>query len=200
MSLRIQAKMLRVLQDGRFTRVGGLEPIHSDCRIVSASNRDLEAAIKSGHFREDLYYRIAVVDISIPPLRERPGDVLPLAETFLRHFEARYGKRGLAFSEPVLTVMRAHAWPGNVRELKNFVERAVIFSEDGEIGLEHVSPQYRTLNKASCEDFHDRLVASAQEAIAEALSRAGGSKTKAAELLHIDRKTLYNHLKKTSLG
>jgi DNA-binding NtrC family response regulator len=199
MSLRIQAKMLRVLQDGRFTRVGGVTPIHSDCRIVSATNRDLDAAIKAGQFREDLYYRVAVVDIHIPPLRDRPGDILPLASVFLHQFSGRYGKEELRFSEEVQAVMRAHAWPGNVRELKNFVERAVIFAEGGEIELEHVSPQYRTVKKAYCEDFHERLVVSAQDAIAEALSRAGGSKTKAAQLLHIDRKTLYNHLKKANL-
>jgi DNA-binding NtrC family response regulator len=200
MSLRIQAKMLRVLQDGRFTRVGGVEPILSDCRVVSATNRDLYAAIRQGQFREDLYYRIAVVDIPMPPLRDRPGDILPLANDFLRQFAERYGKRELSFSEDVLSIMRAHSWPGNVRELKNFVERAVIFAEGKNIELDNVSPQYRTIRRSNCEDFHDRLIASAQDAIVEALSRVGGSKTKAAQLLHIDRKTLYNHLKKASLG
>jgi DNA-binding NtrC family response regulator len=200
MSLRIQAKMLRALQDGRFTRVGGIEPIHVDCRVVSATNRDLGMAIKAGQFREDLYYRVAVVDIHIPPLRDRRADIFPLAEEFLRDFAARYGKQGLSFSEKVLSVMRLHAWPGNVRELKNFVERAVIFSEGREIEIDHVSPQYRTVVKASCGDFHDHLVASATDAIADALERAGGSKTKAAQLLRIDRKTLYNHLKKAKLG
>lgn len=200
MSLRIQAKMLRVLQDGRFTRVGGVEPIHSDCRVVSATNRDLEAAIKAGQFREDLYYRVAVVDIRIPPLRDRPGDIVPLANEFLGQFALRYGKGGLSFSEEVLAVMRGHNWPGNVRELKNFVERAAIFSDGDRIELESVSPQYRTEATAACEGFRDHLVASAQDAIADALSRAGGSKTKAAQILRIDRKTLYNHLKKSKLG
>jgi DNA-binding NtrC family response regulator len=200
MSLRIQAKMLRVLQDGRFTRVGGVEPIHSDCRVVSATNRDLEAAIKAGQFREDLYYRVAVVDIHIPPLRDRPGDIVPLAKEFLGQFAQRYGKGGLYFSEEVLAVMRGHTWPGNVRELKNFVERAAIFSDGDRVELENVSPQYRTEAKAACEGFRDHLVASAQDAIADALNRAGGSKTKAAQILRIDRKTLYNHLKKSKLG
>ncbi len=200
MSVRIQAKMLRVLQDGCFTRVGGVERVQTDCRVVSATNRDLGEAIKLGQFREDLYYRVAVVDIHIPPLRDRPGDIIPLAEFFLAQFARRYEKGELAFSEEVLAVMRAQSWPGNVRELKNLVERAVIFAEGGRIGLEHLSPQYRETPTSSGEDFRDRLVATAHDAIAEALGRVGGSKTKAAQLLHIDRKTLYNHLKKASQG
>jgi len=199
MSQRVQAKMLRVLQDGCFTRLGGVERIHSDCRIVSATNRDLEEAIKAGGFREDLYYRIAVVDIHIPPLRDRPGDILPLAGYFLDNYSARYGKPGLRFSEAVLDVLARHGWPGNVRELKNFVERAVIFADGPEIGSEHISPQYRAISQAVYDDLHGLLVASAQKAIMEAIDKAGGSKTKAAKMLNIDRKTLYNRLKKAPL-
>ena len=199
MSLTTQAKMLRVLQEKCFTRLGGVETIRSDCRVVAATNRNIEEAITCGRFREELYYRLAVVEVQIPPLRDRPGDVLPLAEHFLRQYERAYGRTGLSLSPEVVSTLEAHRWPGNVRELKNLVERAVIFCEQGPIRMSHLSPQYRRQEEQSTE-MADRFAASARQIIAEAVTRAGGSKSEAARILHIDRKTLYNRMKKLGMG
>ncbi len=200
MSLSTQAKMLRVLQERSFTRLGGVETVRSDCRAVAATNRDIEASIRAGHFREELYWRLAVVEVRIPPLRQRPADVLPLAEHFLRWFERAYGRTDLSLSDEVRAVLQSHHWPGNVRELKNLVERAVIFCEGGAIRLAHLAPQYRGLDGHSPAELSDRFAASARTIIAEALSRARGSKVEAARMLHIDRKTLYNRMKKLGMG
>jgi DNA-binding NtrC family response regulator len=200
MSLTTQAKMLRVLQEKSFTRLGGVETIHSDCRVVAATNRDIEAAIGTGLFREELYYRLAVVEVRIPPLRERPGDILPLAEHFLAEYAQAYGRGSLSLSPEVADTLRGHRWPGNVRELKNLVERAVIFCEKGPIELSHLSPQYRATGNLAEVELSDKFASSARTIIAEALSRAGGSKSEAARMLHIDRKTLYNRMKKLDMG
>jgi DNA-binding NtrC family response regulator len=197
MSLSTQAKMLRVLQEKRFTRLGGVETIRTSCRVVAATNRDVEAVIRAGVFREDLYYRLAVVEVRIPPLRERPGDIMPLAAHFLRRFAAEYGREGLSLTDDVAGVLSEHTWPGNVRELKNLIERAVIFCEGGPIERAHLSPQYREL---AGDALPDRFASSARQIISEAIARAGGSKTEAARILHIDRKTLYNRMKKLGMG
>jgi len=196
MSPSTQAKMLRVLQEKRFTRLGGVEPIRSDCRVVAATNRDIEAAIAAGQFREDLYYRLAVVEIYIPPLRKRPDDILPLAEHFLRQYSAAYGRAHVSLSPEVRALLVSLRWPGNVRELKNLIERAVIFCESGAIQPHHLSPQYRETQSTACTDLSDRFAASARQIIEEAIQRAGGSKSEAARILHIDRKTLYNRMKR----
>jgi len=200
MSLTTQAKMLRVLQEKSFTRLGGVETIHSDCRVVAATNRDIESAIRAGLFREELYYRLAVVEVQIPPLRERPGDILHLAEHFLAEYARAYGRQPLSLSEEVAATLRAHRWPGNVRELKNLVERAVIFCEKGPVELCHLSPQYRGTGNLVEVELSDKFASSARTIIAEALTRAGGSKSEAARMLHIDRKTLYNRMKKLDMG
>jgi transcriptional regulator with PAS, ATPase and Fis domain len=199
MSLSTQAKMLRVLQEKSFNHLGGVETIHSDCRVVAATNRDIESAIREGQFRDELYYRLAVVEVHIPPLRDRPGDVLALAEHFLRQSERAYGRKNLSLSDEVTATLRDHRWPGNVRELKNLIERAVIFCEAGPIRLSHLSPQYRGTSGSGIE-LSDRFASSSRQIIAETLSRAAGSKTEAARILHIDRKTLYNRMKKLGMG
>jgi DNA-binding NtrC family response regulator len=200
MSPSTQAKMLRVLQAKRFTRLGGLETIHSNCRVVAATNRDIEAAIAAGQFREDLYYRLAVVEIRIPPLRERPDDIIPLAEHFLRQYAAAYRRSNLSLSPDVRTLLARQRWPGNVRELKNLIERAVIFCESGAIQPHHLSPQYREAEGAESTELSDKFAASTRRIIEEAIQRAGGSKSEAARILHIDRKTLYNRMKKFDMA
>jgi DNA-binding NtrC family response regulator len=199
MSLSTQAKMLRVLQEKRFTRLGGIETVSSDCRVVAATNRDLEAAIRAGQFREELYYRLAVVDVRIPPLRDRPCDILPLARLFLDQYKQAYCRPDLDLSEEVIAALTAHRWPGNVRELKNLVERAVIFCEGGLIMRHHLSPQYRELGTEAAAALSDRFAVSARQIIGEAIAQAGGSKSEAARILHIDRKTLYNRMKKLDM-
>lgn len=200
MSLSTQAKMLRVLQEKSFTRLGGVDTVHSDCRVVAATNRDIEGALASGRFRDELYYRLAVVEVRIPPLRERPGDVLRLAEHFLALYGQAYGRSGLSLSPEVASTLQAHTWPGNVRELKNLIERAVIFCEGGPLQMSHLSPQYRGRDGRSGGEITDRFAQSARQIIAEAIARAGGSKSEAARILHIDRKTLYNRMKKLGMG
>ena len=139
MPLVLQAKLLRVLEDQTFRRVGGLRDITVNIRVIAASNRDLEQAVKEGRFREDLYYRLTVIPIFIPPLRERKEDVLPLAEFFLRRYSRRSQKSPQALSPEAQEVLSRYDWPGNVRELKNAIERAVIL-EDGDSIQAHYMP------------------------------------------------------------
>ena len=126
LDLAIQAKLLRVLQEQEITRVGGQEPVRVDVRIVAATNRDLEAHVKDGRFRDDLYYRLNVIPLRLPPLRERPGDLPDLLEHFLGSFAARYGRPAPVAPPALLAAARAYPWPGNVRELRNLCERAVL--------------------------------------------------------------------------
>jgi two-component system nitrogen regulation response regulator NtrX len=126
MSLRTQAKVLRVLEEQRFERVGGVESITVDVRVLAASNKDLEEEIRAGRFREDLYYRLNVVPLNVPPLRERGNDIPLLANHFLREFCAEYGRREKTISASAMEVLKDYHWPGNVRELKNLIERLII--------------------------------------------------------------------------
>jgi len=125
----MQVKLLRVLQERRFERVGGEETVEADVRLVSATNRDLGAMVKAGTFREDLYYRLAVVPVTLPPLRDRPGDVRALAEHFLVKLAPRAGRRVRGLSAEALALLEAHRWPGNVRELENAIAQALVFAE-----------------------------------------------------------------------
>lgn len=172
----------------------------ADCRIIAATNKDLDAAIRAGEFREDLYYRLAVVNIVVPPLRERKDDIMPLSLHFTAHYGRVYGKGTLSVSPEVKSVLMRHSWPGNVRELKNFVERAVIFAHAGSIEMPDIPEQYRDFaGQTEQADLHDRYETAARSVILEALSLANGVRQDAAKLLRIDRKTLYNQMKKLKL-
>jgi DNA-binding NtrC family response regulator len=200
MSLQMQAKMLRVLQDGKFIRLGGTHFISANSRIIAATNLDLNEAIKTKTFREDLYYRLAVINIHVPPLRDRKQDILPLAEHFLLYFSSVYGKKIKDFSPSVKSILLQHSWPGNVRELKNFIERAVIFTQGEQIEMDVVPDQYRNLVENQEKDtLSKRIEDTARDIILEALSQTNGVKQDAARLLCIDRKTLYNRMKKLNL-
>ena len=131
MSPAVQAKLLRVLQEREFQRLGGTRPIKADVRVVAATNRDLEAALARGEFREDLYYRLRVFEIRLPPLRERREDILPLAEAFLEELGAAVGRPAAGISREAREALLAYAWPGNVRELRNALERATILCDGG---------------------------------------------------------------------
>jgi len=131
----LQAKLLRVLQDQTFERVGGTRPIRTDVRFVAATNRDLRAAVRDGLFRLDLYYRLDVVSVTLPPLRERPGDVPALAQHFLERYRRELKRELRALTPEVLACLRRYAWPGNVRELENVIERAVIVSMGSQLEL-----------------------------------------------------------------
>ncbi|HOQ91222.1 MAG TPA: sigma-54 dependent transcriptional regulator, partial [Candidatus Hydrogenedentes bacterium] len=137
----IQVKLLRVLQEGELERVGGSETIRVDVRIVAATNRDLKTAIENGQFREDLYYRLKVFSVEIPPLRQRPDDIPPLVEHFLRGFSQEFGKQVDAIDEDVLSIFMRYAWPGNVRELRNVLERGVVLAESNRITRDELPPE-----------------------------------------------------------
>jgi len=201
MSPKTQAKMLRVLQDGSFTRVGGSRTLQAGCRIVTATNRNLQSLIEKGMFREDLYYRLSVVTLRLLPLRDRREDIPLLSDHFLEEFNRIYGKSILSFSVPVSALFLRHDWPGNVRELRNLVERAVIFCESDLIDASAIPEQYQAIADAGAEPALDeRYQARGRELILEALQQSDGVKQKAASLLRIDRKTLYRKMKRYHIG
>lgn len=201
MSPRTQAKMLRVLQDGSFTRVGGSRTLQAGCRIVTATNKDLQDLLEKGVFREDLYYRLSVVTLRLPPLKDRREDIPFLTDHFLQEFNRTYDKRISAPSTQVSDLFLRHDWPGNVRELRNIVERAVIFCESDLIDMQAIPEQYQLLAERGAEQpLDERYKMSGRDLILEALQRSGGIKQKAASLLKIDRKTLYRKMKQFHIG
>jgi DNA-binding NtrC family response regulator len=189
----LQAKLLRVLQDQTFERVGGTRPIRTDVRFVAATNRDLGLAVRQGQFRLDLFYRLHVVTVTLPPLRERPEDVPGLACHFLeRH--CREVKRELAgFTPEALACLRRYPWPGNVRELENAIERAVVLTDSVEIGLRDLPGEVREAGTAglpargSARSFHAAVEEYKRGLIASALRRTGGNRTQAARQLGLQR-------------
>lgn len=203
MSLKIQPKLLRVLQDGEIQRLGGSETISTDVRIISATNHDIGGLIRENHFREDLFYRLSVVIIHLPPLRERREDIQVLTDYFLTLFNRIYNKRLQSLSPQVTEIFMHHDWPGNVRELRNCLERSCIFAAENQeqLDVELLPAQYRGLvvreRSGGLEEYFDEL---SREKILEALALSDGVKYKAAERLKIHRKTLYNKMKKLGLG
>ncbi len=200
MSMKTQAKLLRVLQEKEFERVGSNEIKRMDVRFIAASNKDIPSRIANGDFREDLYYRLSVITIDIPPVRERKEDVLPLARHFLEEYSGVYNKKIRDFSQTASSIFLYHDWPGNVRELKNTVERAVIFCNEDILGAEHLPHQYRSIintQEDNLKDLYDKVT---REVILDALEKTNGSKQKAAELLNINRRTLYNKMKQLDLA
>lgn len=195
-----QAKILRVLQEQEFERVGGTESIHTDIRVIAATNKDLRALIQKDLFREDLYYRLCVISLHIPPLRERRTDVELLIGHFLGVFAARYGKEVRGLDRGTRELLLAHDWPGNVRELKNCIERAVIFCEGQVVTLDDLPSQYKELGG---RQLGQKLLNSFEQLnrsmILEALEKSKGKKSKAADMLNIDRRTLYNRMRKLGL-
>lgn len=204
MSPGLQAKLLRVLQDKEFDRVGGTRPIQVDVRVVAATNRDLEGLVSRGEFREDLFYRLNVIQLTIPPLRERPEDILPLVHYFLRKYNEIFGTRVTDITAETLGILSGYHWPGNVRELENIIERAVNFASGGVIQVKDL-PAYLRGDKPGQEgpppggNYRDRLGGAEREIIVSALKASGGNKTKAARMLGISRSRLYEKLKKLGI-
>src|SRR5512143_405043 len=193
----LQARLLRALQEGTIRRVGANEPIAVDVRVVAATNRDLEAAVKAGTFRADLYYRLHVVSIRIPPLRDRREDIPLLAE----HFAQKHGRaEGSAISPEARELLVAYDWPGNVRELENVVARALALNPSGVVIPEDLPDRLRALRAEPARGlplppgFRPTLDELSRRYAALVLGECGGNKTRAAELLGIDRKTLYRIL------
>jgi len=202
----LQAKLLRVLQEHEFERVGGTKPIRVDIRVIAATNRNLEEAVKGGRFREDLYYRLNVVRLQLPPLRERREDIPSLAEHFLRKYCAETGKTISGFSAEACESLKAHPWPGNVRELENAIERAVVLGGGAEIssadlGLRTTDgphPPPATAEPA-LGPFHDGVEEFKKELIRRALEQAKGNQTRAAEILGLQRTYLSRLIKNLGL-
>ena len=194
----MQVKLLRVLESGAFLRVGGSEEVKVDVRLIAATNRDVETAVKEGSLREDLMYRLAVFPIRVPPLRERNGDVELLAQHFLQTLNAKDNTRK-SFSRQSLETIRAYSWPGNVRELKNVVQRAFILSSDTltiEDHLSDLSAKKTVIHDGFLSFSVGMPLADAQrEIILATLKHFGGNKRLTAEALGISLKTLYNRLK-----
>ena len=190
----LQVKLLRFLQDKVVERVGGREPRKVDARVVAATNQDLKAAIAAGRFREDLFYRLSVVNILVPPLRERGDDLRLLAEFFLDYYAKHHKRRIRGFTQAGLRALQAHPWPGNVRELENRVQRAVILAQDP-----YVRPADLEL-EGEAEDGPQSLQAARDEAeqrlLVEALTRNAGNITRAARDIKVSRPTLHDLLRK----
>jgi two-component system, NtrC family, response regulator HydG len=203
--LSAQAKLLRVLQEGTFERLGGTKTRHVDVRIVAATNKNLVEEIDSQRFREDLYYRINVVNIELPPLRERPEDIPLLAAHFLRKYAEQNQKVISAIQQDALRRLQAYAWPGNVRELENVIERAVVLTPTSTVELEHLPPHLQDNDPVPIpsEGFALSLGATLAEieraAIEQALKRSGGHRQTAARMLDIGSATMYRKLKEYEL-
>jgi DNA-binding NtrC family response regulator len=199
--MALQAKLLRFLDSGEFRRVGGNKTLKADVRVIAATNKDLEETVRQGRFREDLYYRLNVINISIPPLRERRQDIEPLAEYFLRKYEGKVQKKLKGFSPGAKEALLRYDWPGNVRELENVIERASILSDADTISREDLSiPSYPAHPEAGTEQALPPLQEVEKEYILKLLEQTKGNQTKASRLLGIDRKTLYLKMKKYGIS
>jgi transcriptional regulator with GAF, ATPase, and Fis domain len=210
MPLALQAKILRVIEEKRFERVGGTSSVQVDVRLVAATNRGLRAAVANRRFREDLYFRLSVFPIMIPPLRDRPGDIPVLARFFVERFCRDLKKKPLVLSPPANEQLQAYRWPGNVRELQNCIERAVILTDGDTIFPRHLnlsfaapleeekteSPWAHVDLSGSLTEVTRRVTAEVEKLkIAQVLAEAGGNKGRAAELLQINYKSLLAKLR-----
>ena len=210
MSPKLQVKLLRVIQERKYERIGGARTINVDVRILAATNKDMDKAIAEGVFREDLFYRLNVIPIHVPPLRDRGGDIAILVQHFLKQHCEKKDIQPKRFSISALEGLERYDWPGNVRELENVIERLVILSEGSEIEFEELPPRIRQKQnldqcadlqvgdvgidlKKILDDLENRL-------IMEALQKAGGVKNKAAQLLGLNRTTLIEKMKKRKIN
>lgn len=198
MSLTTQTKLLRVLQEQEFERIGGKETIKVDVRLLAATNKDLAEEIRRNRFREDLYYRLNVVEINIPPLRRRMEDLDELVHFFLDGFKKKYNKPNLCIKDEAIRVLKGFPWPGNVRELRNVIERAVVLSRSDEITSEDFPEKLRQQSSAPTEFTSEDQILSLEEMerlyVKKVLEFTAGNKLQAARLLNIDPKTLRSKL------
>ena len=200
----LQVKLLRFLEERVFRRVGGAADVRVDARIVAATHHDLEAAVADGRFRSDLYYRLSVLPVHLPPLRERAGDVTRLARHFVALFAEELGRSIAGISPAALERLAEHSWPGNVRELRNVIERAVLLAEGDVLQSQDLvlltpPPQAAAARFQLPPDGLD-LAALERDLVAQALAHAGGNRTRAARLLHLSRDQLRYRVEKFGLG
>jgi two-component system response regulator AtoC len=204
--LMLQAKLLRVLEDQSFRRLGGLRDIQLDLRVVAATNKNLREAVKEGAFRQDLYFRLNVIQIVLPPLRERPEDIVPLARFFIEHYNRKF-RRGIEGISPAAEqLLLSHDWPGNVREMRNAIERAMILEESTYITPPSLPIAITRPDGQPVTVLHTEIPAEGMSLednermlLARALEKTGGNQTQAARLLRITRDTLRYKMKKFSL-
>ncbi|MHC4339266.1 MAG: sigma-54-dependent transcriptional regulator [Planctomycetota bacterium] len=210
MPLSLQAKLLGVLEDRTFTRIGSTDSIHVDVRIIAATHRDLDRHVAEGRFREDLLYRLRVVPIVIPPLRERMADIGPLAETFIRRFNTEFGRNVGKLAPEAEEMLKTHPWPGSVRELRNVIERAMLFAESEELRAGDLlldagyRPRAPSVPAASAKGGNPfvlppdglRLDDLENQLVRQAMERAGGNKSRAAKILGISRDQIRYRLEK----
>jgi two-component system, NtrC family, response regulator len=190
--LGLQAKLLRFLQERVIERVGGRDEIPVDVRIVCATHQDLQGKIKEGAFREDLYYRLAEIVVTIPPLRQRQGDAALLAHAFVQRFAAEQRRGSMSLRPDAVAAIEAHAWPGNVRELENCIKRAVIMADGNQITAAEIGLQASAANEPATLNLREAREDAERRAIVAAMGRVNGNIVKAAELLGISRPTLYD--------
>jgi two-component system NtrC family response regulator len=208
MSPVVQAKLLRVLQEREFQRLGATRPTKTDARIIAATNRDLETALTRGEFREDLYYRLRVFEIRLPPLRERRDDILPMAEAFLEEIGPIVGRPAAGISRDAHEALLSYSWPGNARELRNALERATILCDGGLITLEHLPIGINAPRPVRGRDTSARSFPSGgvsldgveRDLITKALAESKNNRSRAARLLGITRSQLYSRMQKHRLG
>ncbi|GAB5045854.1 sigma-54-dependent transcriptional regulator [Thermodesulfovibrio sp. TK110] len=186
----VQAKFLKVLQDKSFERVGGLQTLKTNARFITATNRDLKQLVRDGKFREDLYFRLNVFPITIPPLRERKQHIMKIADYLIERISKKLGKESKRLSEKSVETIKNYSFPGNIRELENILERAIILSKTEEIEIKIEKEETEENNLKSLE----------KKAIMEALKKTGGNKKMASQLLGISLRTLYNKIKEFGLG
>jgi two-component system NtrC family response regulator len=198
LSPALQVKILRFLQEREIERVGGRESIELDVRIIAATNKDLQHEMEKGDFREDLYYRLSVVSVSLPPLRDRGDDIVLLANSFLSHFNKEYGKNIKAFSSEALGQLQSYRWPGNVRELENRIKRAVIMTRDNRIQPDDLDLQLSEKGgRLTLREVKERVE---RKLIREALMRNRGNISQSARELDVSRATLYDLMGKHHIG
>ncbi len=208
LEMLLQAKLLRVIQEKEFERVGGTELIKTDVRILSATNRDLKQAVERKEFREDLYYRLNSFPISIPPLRQRRGDILVLAQHFLDAFNRKLAKSIKGFTKKALKLIYEYNWPGNIREMENTIERCLIIAEKDSIDVEDLPPHIRAAEPSSSAEFTGALFSDdsvipfeklKEEAIRHALKVTKGNIVEAAKKLQLGRATIYRLMEKYNI-
>jgi Nif-specific regulatory protein len=201
-NLSTQVKLLRVLQEREFERVGGTETIKVNVRLIAATNKDMEQALAHGTFREDLYYRLNVFTIFVPPLRDRKADLLLLADHFLEKFSHEHGKNIKRISTPAIDMLVSYHWPGNVREMENALERAVLMCEGQVIHAHHLPPSLQTAEASGTVtrvSLNDAIVAYEKDLIQDALKTTRGNRAKAARLLDATERILNYKIRKYAI-
>src|SRR5699024_2689524 len=209
MPMDMQVKLLRLLQERKFYRVGGTKEVNVDFRVIAATNKNLHKLVEEQKFREDLFYRLNVVSLEIPPLRKRPADIIELTHYFLHETSIKYNRPIHGISQAVMKALLQHDWLGNIRELENGVERLIVVSDDGEIKIDDIPFEddetnrgrnsQPNVNQDDERSLNERLLELEKNILKQELEKTDGNKLQCAKNLQITRATLYNRLKKVGI-